>query len=240
MTDKFLYEELLPHEFLARLHDKPIAYLPLGTLEWHGPQNALGSDMIQIQAVFAETARRCGGIVFPPLWLAPDRIEERSDGTTLIGMDTADTTDPHRQLTGSCYWIPKGLFVLMLEAAVRQIVRAGFTCIVADGHGPSRKAWAEMAPVWEKQFGIRLIASLRDFETGEWKTQNDHAGKNETSAMMAIRPELVDLSQLPGDRSVHPLGVHGEDPRDSSASYGRELISDTVAALEKKLAEYGF
>jgi hypothetical protein len=33
---KVRYDELLPHEFRKRLAERPIAYLPLGTLEWHG------------------------------------------------------------------------------------------------------------------------------------------------------------------------------------------------------------
>ena len=34
---KVLYEELLPEEFVQRMQEMPVAYLPLGTLEWHGP-----------------------------------------------------------------------------------------------------------------------------------------------------------------------------------------------------------
>ena len=32
---KVLYEELLPEEFVQRMQEMPVAYLPLGTLEWH-------------------------------------------------------------------------------------------------------------------------------------------------------------------------------------------------------------
>ena len=30
------YAELLPSAFRTRLQARPLAYLPLGTLEWHG------------------------------------------------------------------------------------------------------------------------------------------------------------------------------------------------------------
>ena len=33
-----------PQEFRERLARRPLAYLPLGTLEWHGEQLPLGSD----------------------------------------------------------------------------------------------------------------------------------------------------------------------------------------------------
>ena len=44
---KVLYEELLPEECVQRIQEMPVAYLPLGTLEWHGPHMPLGADGIQ-------------------------------------------------------------------------------------------------------------------------------------------------------------------------------------------------
>lgn len=38
---KVLYEELLPEEFVQKMQEMPVAYLPLGTLEWHGPHMLL-------------------------------------------------------------------------------------------------------------------------------------------------------------------------------------------------------
>jgi len=238
MNEKVRYEELLPHEFEARLAKRPVGYLPIGTLEWHGVQNALGADFLQARGLFERAARRFGGIVLPPLWLGPDRITGREDGPDLVGMDTADSTTPNRQLPGSCYWIPSGLFLMLVEAVLAQARRAGFRCIVADGHGPSRRAWAEMVDAWEKQFGLALVSAMRDFP-GQWRTQMDHAGRNETSIMMAVAPALVDLAQLPGDRDVWPQGVGGEDPRDSTAEFGEELIEATLALIGAKLDELG-
>ena len=239
MAEKVDYEQLLPHEFEQRLTDRPVGYLPLGTLEWHGVQNALGADFLQARGLFRRAAQRFGGIVLPPLWLGPDRITgQDGDGPDLIGMDTADSTTPHRQLSGSLYWAPKGLFLSLLEATLAQAKRAGFRCIVADGHGPSRGAWAEMVDTWEKQFGMHLVSARRDFPD-TWRTQNDHAGRNETSILMAVAPELVDLSLLPKDRTQWPQGVAGEDPRDATAAFGEELIEDTVALIGAKLDELG-
>src|SRR5690242_11604323 len=94
---KVEYLHLLPHEFRARLAARPVGYLPMGTLEWHGEQNALGADALQSHALFVRAAQRFGGIVFPPLFLGPDRAYAAPDGTVLIGMDYADVTTPHRQ-----------------------------------------------------------------------------------------------------------------------------------------------
>jgi len=238
LSEKVDYEDLLPYEFKERLAQHPVGYLPLGTLEWHGEQNALGADFIQVRGLFRRAARRFGGIVFPPIWLAPDRVTGQADGADLIGMETAETTVPHRQLPGNCYWVPKGLFLSVVEATLAQASRAGFRCVVADGHGPSRNAWGEMVDSWEKQFGLHLVSARRDFP-GLWRTQMDHAGRNETSIMMAVAPHLVDLSQLPADRTIWPQGVGGEDPRDATAAHGEGLVEATLALIGTKLNELG-
>ncbi|WP_320129896.1 creatininase family protein [uncultured Sphaerochaeta sp.] len=239
MKNSVLYEELFPLEFTKRLGEHPIGYLPLGTLEWHGLQNALGSDLIQARDLFEAAARKFGGIVFPPLFIGPDSIGLDSTGQPLMGMDKAKETQPNQQLTGSCYWVSKGLFTMVVEAILAQAKRAGFRCIVADGHGPSRKVWNEMADTWEKQFDIVLVSALRDFSPGTWKTQMDHAGKNETSLMLALHPELVALERLSQNPEEWPLGVRGEDPRTSTPEYGQELLSSTLDALGNKLTELG-
>ena len=51
---KVLYEELLPEEFVQRMLEMPVAYLPLGTLEWHGPHMPLEADGIQSKELFQD------------------------------------------------------------------------------------------------------------------------------------------------------------------------------------------
>lgn len=233
-VEKVDYEELLPHEFQDRISRMPLAYLPLGTIEWHGPQNPFGADFIQARGLFRIAARRIGGIVLPPIWLGPDNVTAMPDGSTLIGMDHDVSTAPTRQLPGSLYWLPKGLFLLLLEAVISQARRAGFKCIMADGHYPSRCAWNEMADQWEKQYNIKLLSPIRDFED-KWVMLGDHAGKNETSSIMALHPELVDISQIPSDRGVWPQGVMGDDPRDASADFGNSLIEQTILMIQEKI-----
>ena len=57
MEEKVLYVELTPSEFAERLAAAPITYLPLGTLEWHGPHLPLGSDGLQAQGFFMILAK---------------------------------------------------------------------------------------------------------------------------------------------------------------------------------------
>ena len=62
LKDKVLYEELRPREFIEKINESPIAYLPLGTLEWHGLQLPYGSDGLQAQGVFRKIAEQAGMI----------------------------------------------------------------------------------------------------------------------------------------------------------------------------------
>ena len=230
MTSPVFYTDLRPQQFRDRLAACSVGYLPLGTLEWHGEHGALGTDAIIPSGIFARVAAQYGGIVFPPLFLGPDRIQQQGAGTYLVGMEYADTTTPPRQLAGGCYWLPEGLFQLLLENTIQQAKRAGFTVLVADGHGPSRWLWNRMAPFWEVQYGIRLVGVMRDIGDA-WVSQIDHAACNETSLMLALRPELIDLHTLGNDRGDFPQGVGGIDPRDATAAQGDALIATCCALL---------
>jgi creatinine amidohydrolase len=134
--------------------------------------------------------------------------------------------------------VSRGLFLQLVEGVLAQAKRAGFTAIVADGHGPSRRAFREHAEGWETQFGLRLLVPGYGIE-GEWRSQVDHAGKNETSLMMAHHPQLVDLGQLPANRNEWPQGVAGEDPRDATAAHGEDCIESSLALIGDALKRNG-
>jgi len=235
---KVRFDELLPHEFRTRLAQRPIAYLPLGTLEWHGEHLPLGADAIQSEGLMVECARRFGGIVMPPIHLGPDRARPAEDGGTLVGMDYAQSTTPARQLDGSCYWVPLGLHLQIVDAILAQLKRAGFQAVFADGHGPSRSSWVENLAERQARFGLKLFGVTREIGR-QWKSQMDHAARNETSLMMYLRPSLVDLSRLPDSRDVWPQGVGGADPRDATAAYGKECFETSVELVRKMFADAG-
>jgi creatinine amidohydrolase len=235
---KVRYDELLPHEFRKRLAQRPIAYLPLGTLEWHGEHLPLGSDAMQSEGLMVECAREFGGIVMPPIYLGPDRAKATDDGKMLVGMDYAESTTPARQLDGSCYWVPAGFHLLMVDAILAQLKRAGFRAVFADGHGPSRWSWVENLSEREARLGLKLFGVTKKI-AGPWKSQVDHAARNETSLMMHLRPKLVDLSQLPQLRATWPQGVAGEDPRDATAAYGKECLAKSMELVRQMFAEAG-
>src|SRR5260370_33245573 len=59
-------EFMLPHELSAAVASHPVAYLPLGSLEFHGAHLPIGLDALTAHGICLRAASRAGGIVFPP------------------------------------------------------------------------------------------------------------------------------------------------------------------------------
>ena len=236
VSEKVRYSDLLPSEFRKRLEDRPIAYLPLGTLEWHGEHLPLGSDAIISEGLMVEAARSLGGIVLPPIHLGPDKSILNQEHGQLQGMDFVSSSSPNRPLDGYCYWVSEGFFSSLIDAILEQIRRIGFKAVFADGHGPSRSSWVHELEDREARFRLRLFG-IENYAASGWRSQVDHAAKNETSLMMALKSELVDLSMLPTDRAIWPIAVDGEDPRDSSSEHGHTSLQLSIGILERMFNE---
>ncbi|HZU87118.1 MAG TPA: creatininase family protein [Anaerolineaceae bacterium] len=237
--DSVLYAELTPAEFRQRLADAPIAYLPLGTLEWHGEHLPLGADGLQAQGFFTQLARRAGGIVLPMLFLGPD-AHQMTAGQEFFGMDIFGFPKGEpQQLDGSAYWIADEQFQSLVEAVLYQLARAGFKIVVAHGHGPSTKLFDQHRSEWSKRFGLDLFIC---WDTQNWDRetglQTDHAAANETSLMMALHPEMVKMERLPAALSEPPKALLGEDPRlHASLEKGHKIIEKNLAWMEKVLRQ---
>jgi len=237
------YLELTPTEFRQRMAKAPIAYLPLGTLEWHGEHLPLGADALQSHGFFLRLAEEVGGIVLPPLFLGPDKVKE-VQGRTYIGMDhwTA-APGQERVLEGSAYWVDDELFSAMLTACLTQLSRAGFRIVVGHGHGPSTEAFARHSPRWERTLGLRLFTCRRaeEEEKDGSGLMADHAAMNETSLTMALRPELVHMEYQPADLSLPLVAVWGKDPRGAASAREGErilrLLQVRMAALLRSALE---
>ncbi len=245
MTEKVLYTELTPREFRERRAAAPIAYLPLGTLEWHGEHLPLGSDGIQSQGFFVRLAERAGGIVLPMLFVGPDRKEEQPDGSTLYGMDIL-VAKPElgqyakQQLPGSAYWISEEDFGVLLRAILKQLSRVGFRIVVAHGHGPSTMFFAKHSDQYRQDFGLTCLHLWEEGTTDpiarDFGIQTDHAAANETSLLMALRPDLVQMDNLPKDR--WPMAVSGKDPRiHASREVGEQAIARNLDRMARILRE---
>ena len=236
MKQKVLYEELVPQEFRERLKAAPIAYLPLGTLEWHGEHLPLGADGIQAQGFFCALAEKAGGIVLPMLFLGPDRIKQVG-ALELYGMDVDHSSNinhryPDQQLAGSAYRISNETFKLILDEILKQLSRAGFKIVVGHGHGPSTRFFRDHAQEWKERFNLLTFVCWDESPAARegYGIQTDHAAANETSLVMALRPDLVQMERLSSDPAQWPLAVNGKDPR----VYAHKEIGEEAIALQVK------
>lgn len=239
MPQNAFYEELTPPEFRARLAAAPIAYLPLGTLEWHGEQLPLGTDGIVPRGFFQILAERVGGIILPMLFLGPDLMEAR-DGGELYGMDIlrkGRTAKERTQLDGSAYWVSEDIFRVIIEHTLKQLQRAGFRIVVAHGHGPSNNFFTNHIAEWKERFGLDCFGCWGSEEDKKGLAlMGDHAGANETSCVMAVRPDLVRLEQISDDPQEWPIAIGAHNPAThASVSMGQRIFSIQLERMENIL-----
>lgn len=237
---KVLYEELTPEEFSSRLAECPVAYLPLGTIEWHGNHLPLGADGIQSQEFFEQLASEVGGIVLPKLFVGPD-FDTLIGNKEFYGMDCGklfgkECTYDIQQLKGSAYWMSDSTFDILMNSVMKQLSRAGFKIVVAHGHGPSTGYIGSHAKEFKNRYDLTVMNCWGN-DSADLCLQCDHAATNETSIMMAVRPDLVKMKNLPADTATWPLGVLGRDPRYASRKYGKQIIRfeiQKMAAIIRK------
>ena len=249
------YAKLTPTDFRERIAQAPIAYLPLGTIEWHGEHLPLGSDGLQSFEFMKLLAKEAGGVVLPMLFLGPDTLLIK-DEQELYGCDHWLSREgskeyfPAQQLDGSSYWVPNDVFKLILENSIKQLARAGFKIIVAHGHGPSTLAVIKYWQEWEEKYDVMIYSCWAWNVRGEYDEESDqkakegigimidHAARNETSLMMYFYPELVRMEHLPSDTSIWPKGISGVDPRlYASAELGQQAIDYHLKRMKGILEE---
>jgi len=66
--DEVRFDRMVPAHIVARRTACNLAYLPVGSLEWHGNHMPFGTDYMTVTHIGEEAARRYGGVVFPPIY----------------------------------------------------------------------------------------------------------------------------------------------------------------------------
>ncbi len=232
------YERLRPEQVIARRSDFPLAYLPLGVLEWHGPQNPLGLDGLKVHELCVRAATDGGGLVFPVPWYGEHReshLAEANPGTTFVVADAMQlpVDSFSTGYMGGKTLVEQTLFHQdLLFHIYYQIRSLGFEAIyVLVGHGPLEVYAKLTAAVFERNTGVKMECSNAAGLVKGY--QEDHAGRFETGVMMHLCPELVDLTTLPeGDKSTL-IGIDGEDPRHGSTELGKAFVGCCVKQLAK-------
>jgi creatinine amidohydrolase len=216
-------------EASRRAAAREVLLVPLGSTEQHGPHLPVTTDTDIAQAVADRAAARGGRLlVAPPVAYGSSGEHEGFAGTLSIGRNATE--------------------LLLVELGRSATIHFG-TVVVVSTHGGNavpvsraiHRLAAEGHPVaaWSPRWGGDL-----------------HAGRTETSLMLAIAPERVAIERAePGDRrpmatlwpllarsgvaSVSRNGVLG-DPTGASAEEGLRLLdqaADELVGLVGRLEE---
>ncbi len=240
--DEVCYERMLPDQIVAARTACPLAYLPLGTVEWHGEHNATGLDSLKAHALCVRAAQRGGGLVFPPLWYGEHREIQLMEANpqSRDGIAEKMQLPPENfmfgYMGGQTVEQQAYFYCQLLSNIMDQIKSLGFAAIfILCGHYPLATYASFAAGIFNRRTGIPVYAAKESELVADLGYSGDHAGKWETSLLMALEPGLTDLSKLQADRSVRPVGVGGEDPRDASKEFGEQ----GVAAVVERMVEEG-
>jgi len=243
-----------PAEIKAAKAKMPVAYLPLGILEWHGLHNPAGLDGVKAEGVASFLADKFGGVVQPSLFWGDHRAEicelvfEPSQVTAAtfdhtlpicegIGYDKQALVDNARRSGKNGGW---RLWEELLVHVLFELESFGYKCVVAiPGHYPLFGPLDRAIAAYQAQDGTCDVYPLKDTMYDDTGTSGDHAAKFETSLMLALRPELVDLSRLSPDLTQPNIGVLGEDPRtEASADFGRKILDKFAALVEARMKNH--
>lgn len=226
-----------------------IVILPVASTEQHGPHLATGVDDFLCSEVCRRTAERLGAqgvpvVVAPTLW--------------------AGLAEHHVAFGGS-FTLSLATYHAILRDLCGSIVRAGFRRIViVNGHGGNINALNALTTELTRELEAPIATTTywllaEEAITAILEDQRaiHHACEGETSMMLALRPELVDLGRLPEafgpqpgragsalNKPLHrwrsfkemtPTGVFG-DARRATPEKGERLLDAAADALANRLA----
>ena len=238
-TSTVQYELLRPAEVKVRREQCPVVYLPVGSLEWHGVQNPLGTDGLKAHTICCEAALRYGGVVLPTLYLGimgggRGGGPQGWDGYTITAHDQAS-------LEETIYRVARGL------VADDWVVLVGVT-----GHDVAEQRAAihggiQRACAGSEARGFGVMEGDHWHGGASMQYSMDHAGAWETSAMLYAHPERVDLDELRAQMAAsgrtnverlemkEPEGIGGWNPLQyASAQLGHAIVAFCAARIGQK------
>ena len=253
MAQRHFMTEIAWPDFEARITAKAPVLLPLGATEQHGPHLPLSVDVILPNAICEGVAERIDGLVAPPVFYGY-KSQPRSGG----GQGFPGTTSLSAQT-----------FSLLVRDIILDLARHGVKRLaLVNGH--YENIWPaiegiDLALTVLRCEGISDLAVIRAdiweftrrttldrlFPEGFPGTELEHASLLETSLMLHIRPDLVDLSKIPSDGPAKfpcydrypirpglvPVSGVLACARGSSAEKGRWLFEDHVTLLTEALIQ---
>jgi creatinine amidohydrolase len=228
-----------------------VVIVPVGSVEQHGPHLPTQVDML----IVGEVARRAARRVQAPVVVAP---------TVWSGLAE------HHMSLGGTLSLDFSTFLAVLRCICRSLTRHGFRRILLlNGHGGNVAALTvivnELAPELNAPIATATYWTLaREAfqQTLERQINVRHACEAETSMLLALTPELVDMAKAQGAvgptereldevvggdgahrwRSFQARTRHGAigDPRGASAEKGERLLEAAADAVAKLVANDSF
>ncbi len=253
------YELMRPPDIVKERDRLPIAFVPIGPLEWHGPHLPLGTDGLHAHEVAVEVARRIGGIVLPTYFVGTETVrlnDQQAQGLAILGFEGTERVVgmDFPEFPVKSLYFEEGAFAVTVREILRLLKADRYRLIViVNGHGAVnhqrtlRRLAAEESErpnVWVEYTMAFLPATPPFSDPG-------HAEKIETSLMMAMRPELVDIASLPptdvplryrdygivdgkafdGNPTPDFTLRREADPRDAAPDLGRKVLDAEVDCL---------
>jgi creatinine amidohydrolase len=218
------YELLLPFQLREIVEKRPVAYMPLGTYEWHCEHLPVGLDAL--------TAH--GGVVLPFLHYGTGGGHGGYPWTMMM---------PGEQEIEA-----------QLGFTLGKLNGFGFRCAVLfSGHFPPEQlAMIDRLAAKFTTDDFKVVATAVNRIEG-LDIAPDHAGRFETTLLAAMWPELVHLDRLPSLQSAplppgdvdfgeqrhnpnHPIwGIFGPDPRHFKADQAKALLDASVNWLVRQV-----
>ncbi len=168
---------------------RAVAVLPLGATEQHGPHLPLSVDTVLVEGVVNAALPHLSAQ--DPVWVLP---------TQDLGLSTE-----HQAFEGTLTLSPETVIALWCEIGA-SVARAGFKkMLMFNAHGGNVGLMDVVARELRAQHGLLVYSSswynlpldeaaLAQFSAHEHRF-GIHGGEIETSMMLALAPDLVDMSQ---------------------------------------------
>jgi creatinine amidohydrolase len=242
------YELMLPHQIKTAIEQRWPVVLPLGVLEYHGEHMAVGMDTLAVVTILEILEDEMNLVILPPFYYgAASYAVEPPEGNGSLHVD-AEKLFPfaqemfrgllrigfrnihvivHHQTENFAAGMPTDL---AFKFAARQAIFAFLEKERGEGWWGSDK----MADYYAQQssgedpFGWIKAHPLMTQEAMDGYPF-DHAGQGETSLLMALCPEGVELARL-SDKAWYTRSA-----RQASAELGRRGRDLILARLRKVL-----
>jgi len=245
--DEVRYVYLRPEVIRKKREACPVAYIPIGTIEWHGLHNPVGLDTLKAEQLCIRCAQAGGGLVFPALFYGENREEALMEANAgdKEEISAAYGLPPENFAPGYMGYSVKeqsDAYLRLLVHILHEVRSLGFkVAVFSPGHYPlldfARAACALFhQTVKHDKRGMCIAWAFTGYELVKdvYEYAGDHAAYWETSLLLALCPGLSDLSVLPEDRDERLVGVGGLPPQDATAEFGEKM---TRAIVERVTAE---